>query len=126
MESLIFALEAVMPIILMVAIGYIIKKIGFLTVDMRKVINKLVFRIFLPVMLFLNVYKIESLSLIEFDYILYALIATTAIFLLAIPCVILITDKGAEKGDRIRYTHANRLCPDFWSWHCVPLFPLFI
>ncbi|MBE6696323.1 MAG: AEC family transporter, partial [Ruminococcaceae bacterium] len=73
MESLIFALEAVMPIILMVAIGYIIKKIGFLTVDMRKVINKLVFRIFLPVMLFLNVYKIESLSLIEFDYILYAL-----------------------------------------------------
>ena len=98
MESLIFALEAVMPIILMVAIGYIIKKIGFLTVDMGKVINKLVFRIFLPVMLFLNVYKIESLSLIEFDYILYALIATTAIFLLAIPCVVLITDKGDRRG----------------------------
>ena len=98
MESLIFALEAVMPIILMVAIGYIIKKIGFLTVDMGKVINKLVFRIFLPVMLFLNVYKIESLALIEFDYILYALIATTAIFLLAIPCVVLITDKGDRRG----------------------------
>jgi len=98
MDSLVFALEAVMPIILMVAIGYIIKKIGFLTVDMGKVINKLVFRIFLPVMLFLNVYKIESLSLIEFDYILYALIATTAIFLLAIPCVILITDKGDRRG----------------------------
>ena len=80
MSSLIFAIEAVAPIILMVAIGYVLKKKGFLTVDMSKVLNKLVFRVFLPVMLFLNVYKIESLVRIEFDYILYALIATAAIF----------------------------------------------
>ena len=84
MSSLIFAIEAVAPIILMVAIGYVLKKKGFLTVDMSKVLNKLVFRVFLPVMLFLNVYKIESLVRIEFDYILYALIATAAIFALAI------------------------------------------
>ena len=47
MESFIFALEAVTPIILMVAIGYLIKKLGFLTTDIGKIINKLVFRIFL-------------------------------------------------------------------------------
>ena len=94
MNSFIFALEATTPIMLMVAIGYIIKKTGFLTVDISKILNRLVFRIFLPVMLFLNVYKIESLSLIEFDYILYALIITVVIFALSIPCVVIITDRG--------------------------------
>lgn len=98
MDSLIFALEAVLPIIIMVAIGYLIKRIGFLTGDMAKVINKLVFRIFLPVMLFLNVYKIESLSDIETGYIFYAVIATVVIFALSIPVVILVTKKGDRRG----------------------------
>lgn len=98
MDSLVFALEAVLPIIITVAIGYFIKKAGFLTTDMAKVINKLVFRIFLPVMLFLNVYKIESLAEIEFDYILYAVIATILIFVVAIPGVIVVTKKGERRG----------------------------
>ena len=93
MDSLIFALEAVLPIIITVAIGYLIKRLGFLSTDMAKVINKLVFRIFLPVMLFLNVYKIESLSDIDTGYIFYAVIATAAIFALSIPAVIFVTKK---------------------------------
>lgn len=98
MESLLFALEAVSPIIIMVAIGYLIKRMGLLTTDMAKIINKLVFRIFLPAMLFLNVYKIESLSSIQLDYILYAVIAIISIFALAIPGVILITPRGDRRG----------------------------
>ena len=98
MDSLIFALEAVLPIIITVAIGYLIKRLGFLSTDMAKVINKLVFRIFLPVMLFLNVYKIESLSDIDTGYIFYAVIATAAIFALSIPAVIFVTKKGDRRG----------------------------
>lgn len=98
MDSLLFALEAVAPIILMVAIGYWIKRAGLLTADMAKIINKLVFHIFLPAMLFLNVYKIQSLAEIELDYILYAVIAITAIFALSIPCVMLVTPRGDRRG----------------------------
>lgn len=98
MDSLLFAFEAVMPIILMVVIGYLIKRLGLLSADMAKVINKLVFRIFLPAMLFLNVYKIDSLAALEFDYILYAVLATTLIFALAIPCVMRVTAKGERRG----------------------------
>ncbi|MBQ8410057.1 MAG: AEC family transporter [Clostridia bacterium] len=98
MDSLIFALEAVLPIMIMVAIGYLIKRVGFLTVDMAKVINKLVFRIFLPAMLFLNVYRIESLASIELDYILYAVIATVLIFALSLPAVIAVTKRGERRG----------------------------
>lgn len=98
MDSLIFALEAVSPIVITVAIGYLIKRLGLLSVDMAKVINKLVFRLFLPVMLFLNVYKIESLADIETGYIFYAVIATVAIFALSIPAVLLVTRKGDRQG----------------------------
>ena len=98
MKSFVFALEAVMPIILMVVIGYLIKKAGLLSADMAKIINKLVFRIFLPAMLFLNVYKIDSLAALEFDYILYAILTTTLIFGLAIPAVMRVTSRGERRG----------------------------
>lgn len=95
---MIFALEAVLPIIIVVAIGYLIKRVGLLTADMAKVINKLVFRVFMPVMLFLNVYKIESLADIELDYIIYAAAATVLVFALCIPAVIVVTKKGERRG----------------------------
>ena len=95
---MIFALEAVLPIIIVVAIGYLIKRIGLLTTDMAKVTNRLVFRVFLPVMLFLNVYKIENLADIELDYIIYAAIATVLVFALCIPAVILVTKRGERRG----------------------------
>ena len=41
MESLIFALKAVLPIIITVAIGYILKKIKFMDGDFAKKANKL-------------------------------------------------------------------------------------
>lgn len=98
MESLIFALEAVLPIVIMVAIGYFIKHIGFVKAELAKTVNKMVFRIFLPAMLFLNVYKIESLAEVELDYVLYAVIATTAVFALSIPVVLLTSDRGERRG----------------------------
>lgn len=98
MESLIFALEAVMPIVIMVAIGYFIKRIGFVKAELAKTVNKMVFRIFLPAMLFLNVYKIESLAEVELDYVLYALLATVAIFVFSIPVALLASDRGERRG----------------------------
>jgi len=47
--------------------------------------RNLVFRIFLPVMLFLNVYKIQSFSDIDFTFVFYAIGITVLIFLIGIP-----------------------------------------
>ena len=74
MESFVFALNAVAPIILMVAVGYWLKKVGLMKGDFAKAANKLVFRVFLPSMLFLNVYKIDSLGELEFGYIIYVFV----------------------------------------------------
>lgn len=98
MDSLIFSLNAVIPIVAMVAIGYVLKKLGMINNDMSKALNKLVFRVFLPVMLFLNVYKIESLSSFEFLYIFYAVGLTLIIFAIAVPLVMLVTPQNERRG----------------------------
>ena len=98
MNSFLFALGAVAPIILMVAIGYLIKKIKLANADTAKTLNRLVFRVFLPCMLFLNVYKIDSIEDIDLGYVAYALIVLLVIFALAIPCVMLVTKQGARRG----------------------------
>ena len=98
MESLIFAFNSVSPIILTVAVGYFLKKTGFMSADFSKSANKLVFRIFLPAMLFLNVYGINNLSLVNFGYVIYALASLLIIFGLAIPTVIILTDKKKCRG----------------------------
>lgn len=98
MDSLLFAVNAVSPIIIMIAIGYLLKRYGFITTDFAKTANKLVFRVFLPSMLFLNVYKIETIGGIKLGYILYCLIALLAIFLLSFPLVIAVARKREYRG----------------------------
>ncbi len=98
MESFVFALEAVLPIILMVALGYFVKCIGIVKQEHAKILNKLVFRVFLPVMLFLNVYNIESVSGFSYGYISYTLVSAVVIFLVCIPVVISITKKKERRG----------------------------
>lgn len=71
MSDLAFTLNAVLPIILLVAIGYALKRIKLITPSGAKEMNKLVFRVFLPATLFLNVYKIGNIAEIKPGYILY-------------------------------------------------------
>ena len=98
MESLIFAFNSVSPIILTVAVGYILKKIRLMSRDFAKSANKLVFLVFLPAMLFMNVYGIESISSMNFGYVIYSLVSLLIIFALAIPSVIVLTDKKNCRG----------------------------
>lgn len=98
MNELIFAINAVAPIILTVAVGYVLKKIGLMDAVFSKKANKLVFRVFLPVLLFMNIYGINNLTSVNFGYVLYAFCTLIVIFALAIPGVILLTDKKKCRG----------------------------
>ena len=98
MDSLIFAFNSVAPIIFTVAVGYILKRLGFMTPDFSKKANKLVFRVFLPVMLFINIYGIESSDNIDLGYVFYAIAILIVIFGLSIPTVIFLTKKKSCRG----------------------------
>lgn len=104
MQSLIFALEAILPIILTVVLGYFIKCIGIVKVEHSKILNKLVFRVFLPVMLFLNTYNIKGVSGLKYGYVGYTVVATVVIFSLSIPLVMAITKHNDRRGALLQST----------------------
>ncbi len=96
MDSLLFSLGAVAPIIAMVLLGYFLKQIGWMDAVFAKNANRLVFRVFMPVMLFLNIYRIEDVGSMEFGYIWYVVAMLILIFLVSIPAVLAV----ARKKDR--------------------------
>ena len=98
MDSFIFAVNAVLPLIVMALIGYLLVRCGMIPEGAARTLNKIVFRVFLPCTLFLNVYKIESLGGFNFGYIVYAIAADLLIYALAIPIVMALTKDGARRG----------------------------
>lgn len=98
MQSLVFAINATFPIILMVAVGYLLKKIGLIDIPLSKKLNKLVFRVFLPAMLFLNVYGIDSSMHIGVGYIIFGCAVAIVVFMLALVVVPLISGRGDIKA----------------------------
>lgn len=51
-----------MPILLIILLGYIVGRTGLFTKDFYKKLNKLCFRLFLPLQIFINVYDIDDLK----------------------------------------------------------------
>jgi len=64
MENFILSLEIVLPLFIVMAVGYTCKKMELITEDLAKKMNGLVFRVFLPVLLCKNIYtsSLDSLS----------------------------------------------------------------
>ncbi len=98
MNSLFFAFNAVSPLIITALVGYVIKRLGLVTKDVAKPLNKIVFRVLLPCLLFLNIYKIENFSAIDSGYIIFSVISVLAIFLLAIPYSILASKHKSRRS----------------------------
>ena len=98
MDSFLFALNAILPIVIMVSVGYVLKRIGFINEGFAKMANKMVFRVLLPVMLFLIVYKIEAVANMDFGYILYVLLALLVIFGVSIPLVLTASKRPGARG----------------------------
>lgn len=63
MENFILSIEIVLPLFIVMAVGYFVKAIGVINESFARQVNSLVFRVFLPVLLCKNIYQssLESL-----------------------------------------------------------------
>lgn len=102
MSDFLFSVNAVLPIVIMVAIGYAVKGLGFLNEKAAGAINKVVFRLLLPCSLFINVYSIEDIASVDWTYMVFAAIASVLIFLVAIPATKLVTTENTQRGALIQ------------------------
>ena len=94
-----YAFNALMPILLLIFLGFWLKKCGFFTDSFLDIGNKLMFRICLPAMLFVNIYEgFESFADIKWSIVTFAVPAVLVLFIIGIVVSSLfITDKK-QKG----------------------------
>jgi len=108
-DKLMFTCNAVLPIVLTILVGYILKILKVFPPEFFKLLNKLSFRCCLPTMLFLNVYRINNLSeVVEYKGIVFfTFVAITATFILsAILSAIFIKDKR-QKGVMVQAAYRS-------------------
>jgi malate permease and related proteins len=98
MDTFLFAINAIFPIIILIVLGYMLKKIEFYDDYFLNTLNKYVFRVGLPILLFFNVYNIPSLHDIDWIIILFSVIGIIAIFVFGLMITPLIIKRDDQKG----------------------------
>lgn len=99
MSILLFSLRAVLPILLMIVLGMIIKRFcSKFDVSFFKTLNAFSFRFLLSVSLFYNVYSIEDLSKINVNILLYLMASVFFSMLIGILCSRLFIQDRRQKG----------------------------
>lgn len=98
MSTLIFSFNAVMPIILVIFLGYFLQKIKLVPESFFVNANKLVFNVAIPVYLFYSVYNIEKLSDINWKLVLTAALLVIVACGLAAVFFIFYTRDNGKRG----------------------------
>ena len=98
MESLQLSLNAVLPIFILMAFGYLLRLFRVAEKSHFDAANKLVFRIFLPVMLFYNIYKTETLKIFDLKLISFTIIGILSIYILGYFVVLGVTRDNSKRG----------------------------
>lgn len=72
-ETFLYAFRAICPILLTIALGFAVRRMGKWDEKFFKALNQLSFHIFLPANLFINIYGIEDLGRMNWPLMLYLL-----------------------------------------------------
>lgn len=98
MNSLELSFNAVMPIFILMLIGYLLKIGKFADKPFFDGINRMVFRLFLPVLLFYNIYSTESLNVFDGRLIAFTVAGVICVFIAGFFAVKLITGHNSRRG----------------------------
>ena len=99
MESLQIAVEIMLPLFLMIAVGYVVRLTGLLNESSVFQMNRVIFTVFLPMLVFENIYSIDIDTLwYNFDsrMLIYALAGVTLQFLIAL-CLAFLSEKDNSR-----------------------------
>lgn len=98
MADIIFSFNIVAPIFLLVAIGYFLTRIHVWNEEFLKVANKICFNVFLPVLLFYNIYKSDFSEVFNPKLILFIIVSVTLLFIAGSIIVPMLTKDGGRRG----------------------------
>ena len=98
MDTLWFAINAVFPIVILIGLGYYLARLRFFDDAFLKTLNKYVFFVALPVLLFYNIYNIDSILEMDFNIIWIALLGGLLLFFFGLWVVVLLVKETNRKG----------------------------
>lgn len=97
-DTLLYALNAVLPLLLLIALGYCLRRLRFLSESFLMVANKFIFRIALPMLMYYTLYSAASLDDIDWSVVLYTASAVLVLFGLGLATVVLFVKDPKQKG----------------------------
>ncbi|MGM9533247.1 AEC family transporter [Intestinibacter sp.] len=98
MENLILSFNVVAPLFFMMVLGYFLKYIKMYDQHTLDIMNKVVFKVFLPVLLFYNVYTTDLGEAFDIKLILYAASGVIILFLLLLLIVPRLEKENPKRG----------------------------
>ena len=98
MENLIISLNFVLPLFFSIALGYILKRLGMYDDVTLKTLNKLVFKVFLPIYLFRSIYSTDLSAAFDLKVIIFAVVGLLIWFLLLMFIMPLFEKSNAKCG----------------------------
>ncbi len=102
MENLIFSLNATLPIFFTILIGYFLKQIKLIGTDFVKTLNKFVFHVALPALLFLDLYHADFYEVWDTKYVLFCFLVTLTCFLIILAITLLLCRKKDLTGEFVQ------------------------
>jgi len=98
MESFIFSFNVVFPLFVLISIGYFIARIKLTNTTFVKTANNVCFKVFLPLLLFMNIYKADFSETFDSTFILLILGFIAAQMVLLFLTVPFLVKKNARRG----------------------------
>lgn len=98
MENLIISFNVVLPLFFAMALGYTLKRFGMYDAVTLKTINKLVFKVFLPIYLFYSIYSTDLSVAFNPKVMIFAVLSILIWFLLLMIIVPLFEKDNAKRG----------------------------
>jgi hypothetical protein len=80
MDSLVYSLNATIPVFLVIVVGYILKQIGMLNDSFVSCANKFNFKVTLPILLFVDLSTTDIIGDFDIKYVLFCALTTATVF----------------------------------------------
>lgn len=82
MEDFLVSLDVALPLFICIALGYVMRLCKLFNDDVLKVINNISFKVFLPILLFYNIYKTDITHSFNWQLIVFCIVAILVIFII--------------------------------------------
>ena len=98
MENLILSFNVILPLFLTMSLGYILKYFNMFNDNTLDTMNNITFKIFLPMLLFYNIYKTDLKGIFNLNLMIFASTCVIILFLILYLIVPLIEKDNKKRG----------------------------